>query len=149
MKIAKITSFEVLDSRGRPTLCTKVILEDGSVGTAFVPSGASTGKLEAHELRDKDNSRYQGLGTIQAASNAESVLKSLSDISPEDQQAIDERLIELDGTKNKSKLGANTLLAVSLANAKSSANNNNSSLYKNINLSEIDNVLKERSASTK
>ena len=94
MNIAKISSFEVLDSRGRPTLCTKVILDDGSVGAALVPSGASTGKLEAHELRDKDDSRYQGLGTIQAATNAESMLKSLSDISPEDQLAIDERLIE-------------------------------------------------------
>ena len=129
MKIAKITSFEVLDSRGRPTLCTKVILEDGSVGTAFVPSGASTGKLEAHELRDKDNSRYQGLGTIQAASNAESVLKSLIDISPEDQQAIDERLIELDGTKNKSKLGANAILSISLACSRAAANSLNTPLY--------------------
>ena len=88
MKIAKISSFEVLDSRGRPTLCTKVILEDGNVGTALVPSGASTGKLEAHELRDKDNSRYKGLGTIQAAKNAESMLKSLSDISLDDQLAL-------------------------------------------------------------
>lgn len=134
MKIAKITSFEVLDSRGRPTLCTKVILEDGSVGTAFVPSGASTGKLEAHELRDKDNSRYQGLGTIQAASNAESVLKSLSDISPEDQQAIDERLIELDGTKNKSKLGANAILSISLACARATANSLNTPLYEYLNI---------------
>ena len=134
MKIAKITSFEVLDSRGRPTLCTKVILEDGSVGTAFVPSGASTGKLEAHELRDKDNSRYQGLGTIQAASNAESVLKSLSDISPEDQQAIDERLIELDGTKNKSKLGANAILSISLACARAAANSLNTPLYEYLNI---------------
>lgn len=134
MKIAKITSFEVLDSRGRPTLCTKVILEDGSVGTAFVPSGASTGKLEAHELRDKDNSRYQGLGTIQAASNAESVLKSLIDISPEDQQAIDERLIELDGTKNKSKLGANAILSISLACARAAANSLNTPLYEYLNI---------------
>ena len=134
MKIAKITSFEVLDSRGRPTLCTKVILEDGSVGTAFVPSGASTGKLEAHELRDKDNSRYQGLGTIQAASNAESVLKSLSDISPEDQQAIDERLIELDGTKNKSKLGANAILSISLACSRAAANSLNTPLYEYLNI---------------
>lgn len=134
MKIAKITSFEVLDSRGRPTLCTKVILEDGSVGTAFVPSGASTGKLEAYELRDKDNSRYQGLGTIQAASNAESVLKSLSDISPEDQQAIDERLIELDGTKNKSKLGANAILSISLACARAAANSLNTPLYEYLNI---------------
>ena len=134
MKIAKITSFEVLDSRGRPTLCTKVILEDGSVGTAFVPSGASTGKLEAHELRDKDNSRYQGLGTIQAASNAESVLKSLIDISPEDQQAIDERLIELDGTKNKSKLGANAILSISLACSRAAANSLNTPLYEYLNI---------------
>ena len=134
MKIAKITSFEVLDSRGRPTLCTKVILEDGSFGTAFVPSGASTGKLEAHELRDKDNSRYQGLGTIQAASNAESVLKSLIDISPEDQQAIDERLIELDGTKNKSKLGANAILSISLACSRAAANSLNTPLYEYLNI---------------
>ena len=134
MKIAKITSFEVLDSRGRPTLCTKVILEDGSVGTAFVPRGASTGKLEAHELRDKDNSRYQGLGTIQAASNAESVLKSLIDISPEDQQAIDERLIELDGTKNKSKLGANAILSISLACSRAAANSLNTPLYEYLNI---------------
>ena len=72
MKIVKISSLEVLDSRGRPTLCTRVHLEDGNVGTALVPSGASTGKLEAHELRDGDSSRYKGLGTITAAKNAES-----------------------------------------------------------------------------
>ena len=134
MNIAKISSFEVLDSRGRPTLCTKVILDDGSVGAALVPSGASTGKLEAHELRDKDDSRYQGSGTIQAATNAESMLKSLSDISPEDQLAIDERLIELDGTKNKSKLGANAILSVSLACARAAANSLNTPLYEYLNI---------------
>ena len=134
MKIVKISSLEVLDSRGRPTLCTRVHLEDGNVGTALVPSGASTGKLEAHELRDGDNSRYKGLGTITAAKNAESSIEILDDIDSEDQQTIDEKLIEFDGTKNKSNIGANAVLSVSLACAKATANSLNTPLYEYLNI---------------
>ena len=119
-KITNVFARYILDSRANPTVEVEITLEDGSWGRAAVPSGASTGTLEAHELRDKDDSRYQGLGTIQAATNAESMLKSLSDISPEDQLAIDERLIELDGTKNKSKLGANAIFFIA-ANTKGNA----------------------------
>ena len=114
VKIKGVKGRQVFDSRGNPTVEAEVFLDNGMSATAISPSGASTGAFEAHELRDKDDSRYQGLGTIQAATNAESMLKFLSDISPEDQLAIDERLIELDGTKNKSKLGANAILSVSI-----------------------------------
>ena len=134
MKIEKIRSLEVLDSRGRPTLCTKIHLDDGSVGTALVPSGASTGKLEAHELRDNDASRYKGLGTLKAALNAESTLSALQEISPDNQLAIDERLIEIDGTENKSMIGANAILSVSLACARAAAISLNTPLYEYLNI---------------
>ena len=134
MRIEKIRSLEVLDSRGRPTLCTKIYLDDGSIGTALVPSGASTGKLEAHELRDNDASRYEGLGTLKAALNAESTLKAIQEISPDNQLAIDERLIEIDGTENKSKIGANAILSISLACARAAANSLNTPLYEYLNI---------------
>ena len=85
MKISKIKSIEVLDSRARPTLCTRVYLNDGSIGQAMVPSGASTGQLEAHELRDTNNQRYGGLGVQDAVKNSEEALKILKDVSSEDQ----------------------------------------------------------------
>ena len=135
--IKKITAREIIDSRGNPTLEAEVFLESGSMGRAAVPSGASTGSREALELRDKDSLRYGGKGV---ASNVDfikgAINYALTGLDSNNQELIDETLIELDGTDNKSKLGANTLLAVSLANAKSSANNNNVPLYKNIKSSK-------------
>ncbi|MAK16677.1 MAG: phosphopyruvate hydratase [Gammaproteobacteria bacterium] len=134
MKISKIKSIEILDSRARPTICTSVYLDDGSIGQAMVPSGASTGQLEALELRDKNNARYGGLGVLDAVKNAESALKILRDVSPEDQLTIDKKLIELDATENKSKLGANAILSVSLACARAASNSMNTSLYEYLNI---------------
>ena len=135
--IKKITAREIIDSRGNPTLEAEVFLESGSMGRAAVPSGAWTGSREALELRDKDALRYGGKGV---ASNVDfikgAINNTLTGLDSNNQELIDETLIELDGTDNKSKLGANTLLAVSLANAKSSANNNNVPLYKNIKSSK-------------
>jgi enolase len=135
--IKKITAREIIDSRGNPTLEAEVFLESGSMGRAAVPSGASTGSREALELRDKDSLRYGGKGV---ASNVDfikgAINNTLTGLDSNNQELIDETLIELDGTNNKSKFGANTLLAVSLANAKSSANNNNVPLYKNIKSSK-------------
>ncbi|MDG2171189.1 MAG: phosphopyruvate hydratase [Gammaproteobacteria bacterium] len=135
--IKKITAREIIDSRGNPTLEAEVFLESGFMGRAAVPSGASTGSREALELRDKDSLRYGGKGV---ASNVDfikgAINYALTGLDSNNQELIDKTLIELDGTDNKSKLGANTLLAVSLANAKSSANNNNVPLYKNIKSSK-------------
>ena len=134
MKISKIKSIEVLDSRARPTLCTSVYLDDGSIGHAMVPSGASTGQLEAHELRDKNYQRYGGLGVEDAVKNSEEALKILKDVSSEDQLIIDNKLIELDATENKSKLGANAILSISLACARAAANSMKISLYEYLNI---------------
>ena len=134
MKISKIKSIEVLDSRARPTLCTTVYLDDGSTGQAMVPSGASTGHLEAHELRDKNDQRYGGLGVQNAVKNSEEVLKILKGVSSEDQLIIDNKLIELDATENKSKLGANAILSVSLACARAASNSMSISLYEYLNI---------------
>ena len=134
MKISKIKSAEILDSRARPTICTSVYLDDGSIGQAMVPSGASTGQLEALELRDKNNQRYGGLGVLDAVKNAESAIKILKDVSPQDQLTIDNKLIEFDATENKSKLGANAILSVSLACARAASNSMNTSLYEYLNI---------------
>ncbi|MBA87502.1 MAG: phosphopyruvate hydratase [Euryarchaeota archaeon] len=134
MKISKIKSAEILDSRARPTICTSVYLDDGSIGQAMVPSGASTGQLEALELRDKNNQRYGGLGVLDAVKNAESALKILRDVSPQDQLTIDNKLIEFDATENKSKLGANAILSVSLACARAASNSMNTTLYEYLNI---------------
>ena len=135
--IKKITAREIIDSRGNPTLEAEVFLESGSMGRAAVPSGASTGSREALELRDKDALRYGGKGVASNVNFIKGAINSaLTGLDSNNQELIDETLIELDGTDNKSKLGANTLLAVSLANAKSSANNNNVPLYKNIKSSK-------------
>ena len=132
-KIKNIEAREIIDSRGNPTLEAEVFLESGHYGRASVPSGASTGSREALELRDSQASRYNGKGVL---SNVKFVKTLISDalvgLDSNDQELIDNTLINLDGTDNKSKLGANTILSVSLANAKSAANNNNISLYKNI-----------------
>ena len=131
--IKKIVAREIIDSRGNPTLESEVHLESGASGRAAVPSGASTGSREALELRDSKSSRYNGKGVLSNVEFIETKInKALNGLNSNDQKLIDQALIDLDGTENKSKLGAHTLLAVSLANAKSSANNNNLSLFKNI-----------------
>lgn len=121
-KIAQIKAREILDSRGNPTVEVDVILNDGTLGRAAVPSGASTGQKEAVELRDGDKKRYMGKGVQKAVANVNDIImNSLIDIDPTDQLKIDSILLELDGTKNKSNLGANAVLGVSLAAAKASA----------------------------
>ncbi|MFC3078050.1 phosphopyruvate hydratase [Phenylobacterium terrae] len=130
-EIVDITAREILDSRGNPTVEVDVVLEDGSMGRAAVPSGASTGAHEAVEKRDGDKSRYLGKGVSQAvdAVNGE-IFDALSGQDAEDQRRIDRMLIELDGTPNKSRLGANAILGVSLAAAKAAAGSANLPLYK-------------------
>ena len=129
--IVDILAREILDSRGMPTVEVDVILEDGSMGRAAVPSGASTGAHEAIELRDNDKTRYQGKGVTKAvdAVNGE-IFDALSGMDAEDQRGVDAAMIQLDGTKNKSRLGANAILGVSLANAKAAAESNNLALYR-------------------
>ncbi len=117
-RIATIHAREILDSRGNPTLEAEVTLADGSFGRALVPSGASTGSREAVELRDGDKARYLGKGVRNAVANVNTVIASaLQGFDANDQRGLDEKLIALDGTPNKGKLGANALLGVSLANA--------------------------------
>ena len=131
--IKKIVAREIIDSRGSPTLEAEVFLESGFSGRAAVPSGASTGSREALELRDMDPKRFNGKGVLTNVKYIETIISdALIGLDSDNRELIDNTLIQLDGTENKSKLGANTLLAVSLANAKSSANNNNLPLYKNI-----------------
>ncbi len=116
--ITRIHAREILDSRGNPTLEAEVTLEDGSFGRAMVPSGASTGSKEAVELRDGDKTRYGGKGVQDAVGNVNgAIAKALSGFDAADQEALDRRLVDLDGTENKGRLGANALLGVSLANA--------------------------------
>jgi enolase len=123
MAIAEIRAREILDSRGRPTVEAEVYLANGGFGLAQVPSGASTGSFEAHELRDDDASRYGGKGVLKAVANIhDKIAPALEGMDAFDQMAIDRAMIELDGTPTKSKLGANAILAVSLANAKAVAN---------------------------
>ncbi|MCB1404756.1 MAG: phosphopyruvate hydratase, partial [Rhodobacteraceae bacterium] len=120
--ILDIIGREILDSRGNPTVEVDVILEDGTMGRAAVPSGASTGAHEAVELRDGDKARYMGKGVLHAvaAVNGE-IAEALIGVDATEQQAIDAALIELDGTPNKARLGANAILGVSLATAKAAA----------------------------
>lgn len=117
-KISSIHAREILDSRGNPTLEAEVTLADGSFGRAMVPSGASTGSKEAVELRDGDKTRYGGKGVQKAVANVNgAIAQALHGFDANDQEALDRRLIDLDGTENKGRLGANALLGVSLANA--------------------------------
>lgn len=123
MLIEHVFGREVLDSRGNPTVEVEVILEDGSMGRAIVPSGASTGAFEAVELRDGDEKRYLGKGVLKAVENVNEVIApELHGVDAFDQPGVDKLLIELDGTENKGKLGANAILGVSLATAKAAAN---------------------------
>lgn len=132
-KIKKIFAREILDSRGNPTVEAEVELESGIKATAAVPSGASTGTYEALELRDKDTNRYEGLGVLNAIENVDKkISKVLIGMEATDQKAIDQKMIELDGTENKSSLGANAILAVSLAICRTSAKEKGVPLYKYI-----------------
>ena len=118
VKIIKVKGFELLDSRGNPTVGAEVTLSDGSVGFAISPSGASTGEFEAHEKRDGDKNRYFGKGVKQAVEGIEKEISPvLTKLEFCSQTAVDEAMIKLDGTENNSRLGANAILAVSLATA--------------------------------
>jgi len=128
--IEKIKAREILDSRGNPTVEVEVKLANGTAGSAAVPSGASTGKYEAVELRDGDASRFNGLGVLKAVANVnEHIAPAIIGMSATDQAAIDHKLIEIDGTDNKSHLGANAILGTSLAVAHAGANFLNMALY--------------------
>jgi enolase len=129
--IIDIIGRQILDSRGNPTVEVDVVLEDGSMGRAAVPSGASTGAHEAVELRDGDKSRYLGKGVLKAVEAVNvAIAEALVAMDAEDQAAIDETMIDLDGTENKSKLGANAILGVSLAVAKAAAEASGLPLYR-------------------
>src|SRR5215510_5185150 len=129
--IVDILGREILDSRGNPTVEVDVLLEDGTLGRAAVPSGASTGEHEAVELRDDDKKQWLGKGVTKAVDNVNTkIAPELIGLDPRDQEAIDHLMIELDGTPNKSKLGANAMLGVSLAVAKAAAESCNLPLYR-------------------
>ena len=128
--ITKVKARQVFDSRGFPTVEAEVILADGSIGQSIVPSGASTGSYEAHELRDKSN-EYLKKGVLNAVENINSEInKKLNGLSTFDQKKIDNFLIKLDGTNNKKRLGANAILAVSIANVKAAAACDKTPLYR-------------------
>lgn len=130
LTIVDVKAREVIDSRGNPTVEADIILGSGVMGRAIVPSGASTGAREAIELRDGDKSRYLGKGVLNAVSNVNGEIKdAIVGMSADDQSGIDNKMIELDGTDNKDRLGANALLAVSLATAHAAAKANNVPLY--------------------
>ena len=131
--IKEIKAREVLDSRGNPTVEADVVLESGAFGTACAPSGASTGSREALELRDGDKSRYLGKGVLKAVSNVNGPIRdALLGFDADNQRGLDQKMIDLDGTDNKAKLGANAVLAVSLAAAKAAAADKNIPLYQHI-----------------
>jgi len=130
-KIERTVAREILDSRGNPTVEVDVILDDGTSGRAAVPSGASTGRHEACELRDGDPKRYLGKGVTKAVNNvAEIIGPKIKGMDPSEQENIDKLMIELDGTENKSGLGANAILGVSIAIARASANSSSKPVYK-------------------
>lgn len=132
-KIAAVKALEVLDSRGNPTVYAEVTTECGAVGSACAPSGASTGSREALELRDGDKSRYLGKGVLKAVANInDKIARVLSGVDATDQRAVDTAMLEADGTANKSVLGANAILAVSLAAAKAAASAKKMPLYRHI-----------------
>ena len=131
--IIDVWAREILDSRGNPTVEAEIELEDGTIGRAAVPSGASTGEHEAVELRDEDKNRYLGKGVLKAVENVNNIIaEELTGFDATDQVGIDQMMIELDGTSTKAKLGANAILAVSLATAKAAANYFNVPLYRYI-----------------
>ena len=131
MKIKSISAREIIDSRGNPTIEVEVFLGNGACGTAAVPSGASTGKYEALELRDGDKKRYGGLGVLKAVDNVVKIIQpAMTGFDVSNQEKLDTKLIELDGTPDKSRLGANAILGVSLAAAHAAANSAQKPLYK-------------------
>jgi len=131
MEIIKVVGREILDSRGNPTVEADVHLADGSIGRAAVPSGASTGEHEAVELRDNDKSRFLGKGTTKAVAHInDQIAKAVIGMEAEEQAAVDGAMIELDGTPNKGKLGANAILAVSMATARAAAVSGMTPLYR-------------------
>jgi enolase len=133
MEIVKVIGREILDSRGNPTVEADVLLADGTIGRAAVPSGASTGEHEAVELRDEDKSRYLGKGTLKAVENVSRLISpALAGLDASDQTLVDHTMLELDGTPNKGKLGANAILAVSMATARASAESEMTPLYRYI-----------------
>lgn len=135
-KITEVWAHEVLDSRGNPTVAVEITLESGATGCAMVPSGASTGTREAIELRDEDKTRYQGKGVLKAVENVKTTIRpAVLGMDAEDQTAIDRKMIELDGTENKGRLGANAILGVSLAAAHAAANDAGKPLYAYLNRS--------------
>lgn len=137
MQITKIQAREIIDSRGNPTVEADVILNNGVIGRASVPSGASTGSREACELRDNDPQRYMGKGVQKAVAHVNhEINQALSNFSVDDQQALDQALCTLDGTENKANLGANAMLAVSLAAARARANAQHQPLYAALNQGE-------------
>ncbi|MGH8456103.1 MAG: phosphopyruvate hydratase [Stenotrophobium sp.] len=132
-KILEVTALEIIDSRGNPTIEAEVVLDSGARGRAAAPSGASTGTREAVELRDGDKKRYLGKGVRKAVKNVETeIAKAVIGLDAQDQAALDCRMIELDGTPNKSRLGANAILAVSLASAKAAADENFLPLFQHL-----------------
>ena len=129
-KIEKTAAREILDSRGNPTVEVDIILDDGTLGRAAVPSGASTGRHEACELRDEDSKRYLGKGVTKAISNVtEKIGPKIKGMDPSEQENIDKLMIDLDGTDNKSNLGANAILGVSIAIARAAASTLNKPVY--------------------
>ena len=133
LEIEEVKALEILDSRGNPTVQVEVMLEDGSYGVAMVPSGASTGSFEAVELRDGDSSRHFGKGVLKAVENVNTIIRdAIIGMNAYDQVKLDKTLIELDGTENKAKLGANATLGVSLAVARAAATSVGMELYQYI-----------------
>ncbi len=133
VKIKSVKGRQVFDSRGNPTVEAEVYLENNISATAISPSGASTGKFEAHELRDKDKNKFLGKSVNKAVENINNqISKKLKGLESDDQKKIDKNLLDLDGSENKTNLGANSTLAVSLANSKCSALSNKKSLFKNL-----------------
>ena len=123
LEIEKVIGREIIDSRGNPTVEAEVYLTDGTVGRGTAPSGASTGEFEALELRDGDKSRFGGKGVLKAVENVNTVISQvLKGMDPSDVYAVDRAMIQADGTKDKSNLGANAILAVSIASARAAAN---------------------------
>jgi enolase len=138
-RIAEIRGREVIDSRGNPTVEADVILEDGHFGRAMVPSGASTGSREAVELRDGDDRRYLGKGVLSAVANVNNAIRdAVRGMDAADQVGVDRRMIELDGTDNKGRLGANSILAVSLATAKAESAASGQSLFRYLGGTEFE-----------
>src|SRR5699024_6550422 len=129
-KIKSVRGYQVVDSRGNPTVAAEVALESGAVGRTMVPSGASTGALEAVELRDNDPQRYLGKGVTRAVAHINGEIgKSIKGFDAGDQAGLDRHLINLDGTDNKGRLGATAVLGVSLANAHAAAAESGDGLY--------------------